>query len=205
MVTIFGTNRGVAVASRLHIMATMIDKRLFLHRSAIALAGLLLAATGFVAPGFVGAAQAQGIERLGDFGDWSAFRFEDSGKTACYMASQPKKDEGKYQKRGDIYAIVTHRPAEKRQDEVSFVAGYRYEKDSTIEVTIGNKTFSLFTQNDGAWAPDEKTDKSMVVAMKKGNSMVVKGTSSRGTKTTDTYSLKGFSKTYKAIGKACGL
>ena len=41
--------------------------------------------------------------------------------------------------------------------------------------------------------------------MKKGNRMVVKGTSSRGTLTTDTFSLKGFTKAYGAIGKACGL
>ena len=35
--------------------------------------------------------------------------------------------------------------------------------------------------------------------------MVVKGTSSRDTLTTDTYSLIGFTKAYRAIGKACGL
>ena len=39
--------------------------------------------------------------------------------------------------------------------------------------------------------------------MIRGARLVVKGTSSRGTKTTDTYSLKGFSAAFKAIGKAC--
>jgi hypothetical protein len=33
--------------------------------------------------------------------------------------------------------------------------------------------------------------------------MVVKGTSSRGTKTTDSYSLLGFTKAHKAIDTAC--
>ena len=33
--------------------------------------------------------------------------------------------------------------------------------------------------------------------------MTVKGISGRGTKTTDTYSLKGFTAAYRTIGKAC--
>ena len=54
-----------------------------------------------------------------------------------------------------------------------------------------------------AFAVDTKTDKALVDAMIRGARMVVKGTSSRGTKTTDTYSLKGFSAAFKTIGKAC--
>ncbi|MHA1599872.1 MAG: invasion associated locus B family protein [Alphaproteobacteria bacterium] len=148
---------------------------------------------------------AQGIERLGDFGDWSSFQFTEDGNKACYMASQPKKAVGDYKKRGDIYAIVTHRPGEKLHDEVSILAGYSYKEGSTVQVVIGGKTFELFTQGDGAWAKDKKADKTLVKAMIKGSSMVVKGTSARGTKTSDTYSLKGFTKAYAAIGKACGL
>ncbi|MFQ6017761.1 MAG: invasion associated locus B family protein [Kiloniellaceae bacterium] len=153
----------------------------------------------------VARAPAQGIERVGAFGDWSSFRFTEDGKPACYMASQPIKAQGNYKKRGEIYAIVTHRPAENRRDEVSIVAGYQYKKDSRVEVIIGGKTYKLFTQEDGAWAPDKESDKALVRAMIKGRTMVVKGTSSRGTRTTDTYSLSGFTRAYHAINKACGL
>ncbi len=150
-------------------------------------------------------ALAQGIERLGDFGDWSAFQFVENGNKACYMASQPKKAEGDYKKRGDVYAIVTHRPGEKLRDEVSVLAGYSYKEGSAVKVAIGGQAFELFTQGDGAWAKDKKADEALVKAMIKGSSLVAKGTSSRGTQTTDTYSLKGFSKAYAAIGKACGI
>lgn len=149
-------------------------------------------------------ALAQGIERLGDFGDWSAFQFTENGNKACYMASQPKKAEGDYKKRGDVYAIVTHRPGEKLRDEVSILAGYSYKDGSAAQVAIGDQTFELFTQGDGAWAKDKNADQALVKAMIKGSSMVVKGTSSRGTETVDTYSLTGFTKAYEAIGKACG-
>ena len=151
------------------------------------------------------AAQAQGIKRVGVFGDWSAFQFSEDGNPACYMSSEPTKATGDYKKRGEVFAIVTHRPAEKRIGEVSIMAGYIYKKDSTVAVAIGKQGFELFTQEDGAWALDAAADKKLVQAMRKGNRMVVKGTSTRGTLTTDTYSLKGFTKAYRAIGKACGL
>jgi hypothetical protein len=41
------------------------------------------------------------------------------------------------------------------------------------------------------------------VQMKRGNKMTIIGTSSRGTKTTDTYSLAGFTKTKAVIDKTC--
>jgi len=150
-------------------------------------------------------AQAQGIETIGTFGDWSAYQFSEDGNPACYMSSEPTKAHGDYTKRGDIFAIVTHRPAEKRIGEVSIIAGYSYKKDSAVEIAIGKQAFELFTQDDGAWALDTASDKKLIQAMKRGNRMVVKGTSSRGTDTTDTYSLIGFTKSYRAIGKACGL
>ncbi|MFI5018219.1 MAG: invasion associated locus B family protein, partial [Dongiales bacterium] len=64
--------------------------------------------------------------------------------------------------------------------------------------------FSLSVlQKDRAWAKDATADKAMIDAMRKGSSLTVKGTSSRGTEITDTYSLLGFSKAYQAIGAAC--
>jgi invasion protein IalB len=172
-------------------------------RSRISIFAALGAATWFVVACAVAPASAQGIERVGDFGDWSSFKFVEDGKPGCYMASQPKKAEGDYKKRGDIYTIVAHRPAENRRDEVSIVAGYSFKKDSWVEVVIGKQSYKLFTENDGAWAPDKDGDIALVTAMKKGTTMVVKGISLRGTATTDTYSLKGFTKAYNAISKAC--
>ena len=162
-----------------------------------------LALIGFAVLGLAGPTLAQGTERLGDFGDWSAFRFQESGETACYMASEPKKAEGNYTNRGDIFAVVTHRPAENTRNEVSILAGYTYEKGSSVEVQIGSKKVTLFTDQDSAWAADAATDSDLVKAMIKGSKMVVRGTSSRGTLTTDSYSLSGFTKAHKAIDKAC--
>jgi invasion protein IalB len=181
---------------RPHIMAAM---RNLITTTLFAFVALLSVAAGGASAG------AQGIERLGDFDDWSAFRFAESGNKACYMASQPVKAEGNYTKRGDIYALVTHRPAENRRDEVSFIAGYSFRENSTVQVAIGGQGFQLFTSEDGAWTANKDEDQKLVQAMIKGNRMVVKGTSLRGTATTDTYSLKGFTSAYQAITDTCGL
>ncbi len=162
-------------------------------------------AAALVLPLAVQNSRAQGIQRIGDYGDWSSVQFSEGGNLACYMSSEPKKAAGDYKQRGDVYAIVTHRPAEKRLGEVSIIAGYDYKKDTKVEVKVGKRVFQLFTQDDGAWTPDLETDKALVQAMRRGQTMVVKGTSARGTLTTDTYSLTGFTKAYRAIGNACGL
>lgn len=148
-----------------------------------------------------GAAAADKV--LGLYGDWGAQTFAEGKNTGCSMWSQPTKDEGKYKQRGPIYAYVTHRPWDKRVNEVSISAGYAYKKDSTVQVRIGGEKFTLFTDGETAWSRSPKEDKQLVDAMKRGNAMVVTGTSSKGTQTTDSYSLNGFGKAYEAIGKAC--
>lgn len=145
-------------------------------------------------------------EILGEHADWVASKVTEQGQPACMMSSSPQKDEGNYTQRGDIFAIITHRPAEKRVGEVSFQAGYPYKAGSSVTVTIdGKTTFSLFTQGGFAWTREALDDRNLVAAMRAGNTMVVKGTSSRGTLTTDTYSLSGFTAAYSAIGQACGV
>ncbi len=140
---------------------------------------------------------------LGEYGDWVAYYYRDSAGPVCYMASAPKKDEGKYSKRGDIYVVVTHRPNEKSYDVVNVNAGYTYKGNSETQLKIGAKTFNLFTSGDKAWAMTSQDDKEIVNSMKRGSRMIINGTSSKGTKTKDTYSLNGFTSAYKAISNKC--
>lgn len=154
---------------------------------------------------FINTAQAKAPEIIGDYNDWSAYFIEDSGGKTCYMASAPKSDEGKYTQRGNIYAVVTHRPKDKTFDVVNFNAGYTYKQDAPITVKIGKNTINkLFADGDKAWAVNDSVDKELVALMRRGDRMIVHGTSSKGTATKDTYSLKGFNAAYKAISMKCG-
>ncbi len=146
---------------------------------------------------------AAAVDELGKFQDWTAYQTSQGGKRICYMAAAPKKDEGKYSKRGDILTMVTHRPASKSFNVISIHAGYKYKKGSTAEVAIGGASFTLFTNAETAWAIDSADDNALVKNMRAGSKMIVRGKSWRGTDTKDTYSLLGFTAALRSINKAC--
>ena len=150
------------------------------------------------------AAHASEQVEIGTFGQWKAYEFEENGGRVCYMAAKPTSTEPKGVKRGEIVVFITHRPAEGTKNVFTYMTGYGYKKDKDVIVTIDGKKFNLFTQNDMAWAADASADNALTEAIKKGTKMVVEGESARGTKTKDTYSLKGATKAHEAISQECG-
>lgn len=154
---------------------------------------------------FTGQAGAAEPRSLGKYSDWEAFVFMEGDNKVCYMASQPKKAEGNYTRRGDIFALVTHRPAEGTKNVFSYITGYPYKPGSDATVRIDSNTYTLFTQDETAWAPDAATDNKIADAIRRGSRMVVTGTSSRETVTTDTFSLKGSSAAHDAISRECNI
>jgi Invasion associated locus B (IalB) protein len=163
-------------------------------RLAFAVLGLALVAAGV---------QAQDVKVITTSGKWTAFVYQEDAKNVCYMESKPIKSEGAYKSRGEILLQVTNRPAEKAIDVVSVVAGYSYQPDSDATLQVGSRKFAFFTFGERAWARDTQTDKAVVAAMAKGASLTVRGNSSRGTPTVDTFSLQGFSAAHKAITDTC--
>jgi len=142
-------------------------------------------------------------ERLGAHKDWSAYVVKDGDASHCFAYSQPTKSAGKYSSRGKVSISVSHRPADNVRNEVSFTAGYTFKANSDLEIDIDGRKFELFVDEDSAWAPDAATDKALVEAIQKGSRMVVRGTSSRGTRTTDTFSLSGTTAAIDQIDKTC--
>lgn len=147
---------------------------------------------------------AQGREFLGGYRDWDAFlERREKGEQTCYMISVPKDTAPKNVNRGEIYVIVTHWPQAKIKSQINVVVGYPLKKDSEVTMLIDGKPYRMFTDGDRAWAYDAQQDVAMAAAMKKGNSVVVKGVSHRGTETTDRYSLSGFTAAHNAISQSC--
>ncbi len=166
----------------------------------------LLFCTIMVSSLCAGAARADEPRIIAKDGYWTAYTFIEDGKKVCYMASQPQKmdNSAKKAKRGDVYALITNRPADGTKNVFSYIAGYTYKPGSNVTVTIGKDKFTLFTQDDTAWAPDGATDNKISAAMRKGKFMVVKGVSAHGTETTDNFALKGTGAAYEAITRDCG-
>ncbi len=147
-------------------------------------------------------------KQLGSFDAWTSVELTQASSKICYMFARPASSEPKAAKRSDAMLTVTHRPAAKRFDEVSFQSGYPFKQGSPVTVEIDSKKFEFFTRTDvdaeAAWAKDDAADKAIVAALKAGKTLKVHGTSSRNTGTTDTFTLSGFGKAYAEIGKACG-
>lgn len=148
-------------------------------------------------------AWAQAPQFLGSFKDWNVYAFDEDGQKICYMASEPKKQDGNYERRGSPAVLVTRRPGPEVADEVSVQPGYNYLDGSDVEVQVDSRQFLLFTRGEHAWTKSKDEDQNLIGAMKRGRDMTVKGTSTRSTFSLDTYSLLGFTKAYSAMLQAC--
>lgn len=172
------------------------------------LAVLLAALTGFglaAVPSTTGAVDAQA-----SFNDWRLFVETDGPVKTCYLVGEPNDSDPRSARRGDIFLSVAHRPAQGVRNEVSVRIGYPFSATSSPFARIGSDEFAFFTgvqaQNgadEWAWMTALDQQPRLVDAMKRGSELVFKGTSARGTLTTDRYSLRGFTKAMKALDAAC--
>lgn len=168
-------------------------------RTGVVLLGLALA-TG---------AAGQTQNRVDVQKDWSVFQAEQGGNKICWIVSRPTKSvalRGGQQvsvNRGDIFLMVAVRPADSVANEVSFIAGYPFKSGSEVDTKVGRSSFTMFTSGENAWLRGPEDDKQVVDAFARGVDAVIEGTSSRGTKTVDTFSLIGFSAALASARSRC--
>jgi hypothetical protein len=179
---------------------------------------LLAAAFGFSGPSSaIELAQAQKPTRsaavsgssqpqlLGQFGDWGAYIASPGGRKVCFALAKPAsaKTDPPNRSRDPIYAFISSRPADNVQNEVSVMFGYPLKPNAEASLEVGGSSFSMYTQSDGGWVKNAAEEPRLVEAMRKANDMTVKGVSTRGTATTDVYSLKGLSQALDRVAQEC--
>jgi Invasion associated locus B (IalB) protein len=142
---------------------------------------------------------------LGQYGDWGAYAASPGGSKVCFALAKPKttKIEPAGRKRDPSYIFVSTRPADNVKNEVSVIIGYPFKTSSDATAEVGAVKFAMYTQNDGAWIKNVAEEARMVDAMRKGADLTVKGTSGRGTASTDQYSLKGLAQALEKIEQEC--
>jgi hypothetical protein len=142
---------------------------------------------------------------LGQYGDWGAYAASPGGNKVCFALAKPKttKMEPAGRNRDPSYLFVSTRPAEKVKNEVSVIIGYPFKSSSDAIAEVGTTKFAMYTQNDGAWIKNVAEEARMVESMRKGADLTVKGTSGRGTQSTDQYSLKGLAQALDKIEQEC--
>lgn len=152
-------------------------------------------------------AQDVSTNRVAAKTDWSVFVEKDP--TECWSVSAPKETvntrDGRVvaARRGDILLFVFYRPGDKVNGQVTFTGGYPFAKNSTVNVSVGEAEFELFTDGEWAWPATEGDDAKLITAMKRGTEAVLTARSQRGTQTKDTFSLLGFTAAIEDAEKRC--
>ncbi len=142
---------------------------------------------------------------LGQYGEWGAYAATPGGKKICFAIAKPATSETTPpgRPRNPTYIFISSRPADKVNNEVSIIIGYPFKSSADATVEVGTTSFALYTQQDGAWIKNGTEEVRLVEAMRGGQSAIVKGTSTKGTKTTDTFSLKGLAQALDRTDRDC--
>jgi hypothetical protein len=142
---------------------------------------------------------------VAQFGEWGAYTATAGGKKLCFALAKPSKatTTPPNRPRDPPYMFISSRPAEKVKDEVSVVIGYGLKPNADASIDVGGSSYAMFTQNDGAWIKNPADEPRLVDALRKGTDAVVKGTSARGTSSTDTYPLRGLAQALDRVGQEC--
>ncbi len=156
--------------------------------------------------GFAGQASAQApapSTLVGTFRDWSSYTAQTQSGKVCWAATQPTQTLPTGVNRDPVFFMITTRPGEQKREEPSIIIGYPFAPESKVNVTVGSDTFVFFTRGQDAWMENETLEATLVAAMRAGQQMVIRGTSQRGTNTTDTYSLLGVSAALASAASEC--
>jgi len=138
---------------------------------------------------------------------WSVF--EDTDPRECWAVSAPTETvntrDGRVVavRRGDILLMTFFRPAAQVQGQITFTGGYPFASGSTVNMTIGDDSFELFTEGEWAWPATTDDDAKILAAMKRGVDAVLTARSTRGTQTKDTFSLLGYTAAVSEAEKRC--
>ena len=154
-------------------------------------------------------AAAEPANLLGVFGNWSAYTTGTGSSLTCYALSKPRATRPAGTKRSAIYLMISDWPSRKVKAEPQIVYGYQAKENGVAALGVGSDKFPFFIRNNGkdgsAWLQQLTDNGRLMDAMHNGVSAVASGTSSRGTKTSDTYSLSGFNDALAKIHAACSM
>jgi hypothetical protein len=166
----------------------------------------------FLAAGLCGAsvpASADAANLLGAFKNWSAYSTGSGSSMTCYALSKPRATRPGNAKRSDILLMFSDWPGRKIKAEPEIVPGYEYKANTPVSLGIGPDKFTFFSRNEAksgsAWLQSLSDGSRLLDAMNHGVTAVAIGTSAKGVRTVDTYSLAGFPDAIAKIHAVCNM
>lgn len=175
---------------------------------------------GFVAGVLPLASLAQSLELVSVQEDWRIYR-DNATSPTCFVYAEPstwsaaRDGQPVSVERGDIRFFITVAADAPDVTEPSFRAGYTLTTDSAATVSISGVETSLYPNAEYcaqtgsidrceqyAWT-QPADDAALIGAMQAGSDAIVTARSQRGTVTTDTFSLTGFTAALNDAREAC--
>lgn len=148
-----------------------------------------------------GSAYAQSARKMAEHGDWATYSYQAQNGKVCYVLTvpKPKSMQPATLDHGDMFFFVSQRPGQAVSFEPQFIAGYELKEGSKVQVTIGDKKFSMFTKGKSAWVENAAEEPQLIAAMKAGADMQVQARSGRDNQTSYTFSLRGITAALNSI------
>ncbi len=169
---------------------------------ALPLLGAVPAAAQPHKPATTAPAKAVGPKSIGTFEDWTAATNTEAGQTICYAFVRASHSTPATLKRGEALLTVTQRPG--GRDAVAITAGFTLPANAVVAVTVGSTALEFaapsLTARSSAYARDGHA---AAAAFGHATQVTARLPASKNATVVDTFSLKGFTRAYEAINKAC--
>lgn len=130
---------------------------------------------------------------MGQHRDWGTYSYQSGSGKACYAMTVAKEKEPANLDHGDIFFFVSQKPGQAGAFELQFKTSYNMKEGSKSTLTVGGKSYTMFTQGSSAWLENVADEPQVIAAMKAGSDMKLTATSARGNRTGYTFSLRGLS------------
>nr|WP_200985208.1 invasion associated locus B family protein [Rhizobium rhizogenes] len=134
---------------------------------------------------------------LQQYGAWGAYSYHSESGTVCYVLAVPTSQTPPNVDHGKNYFMVS-RTANGEEPEA--LMGYMLKSGSKIQLTIGDRTFTMFSSDDKGWVENASDEPAVVNAMRSGSDMSLAAVSKKGTATGYSYSLSGITAALQKIG-----
>lgn len=161
--------------------------------------GLIILFSSLILAAGATPALAQSATKIGQHNAWGTYSYQANNGKVCYVLTVPTDKQPATLDHGDIFFFVSQRPGQAVSYEPQFIASYDFQANSKVSVTVGDKSFSMFTRGKSAWVENAAEEPVLIAAMKSGADMKVAAKSGRGNPTNYTFSLKGISAALSSI------
>ena len=165
-----------------------------MHRLAFALLGSVIGAQ------LLAASANPSVVR--QYSDWVVFTENVGGERLCYAATQATDKAPKSADHGDVWFYVSNWQSGKARNQPSLKVGYELRGDLPGKPKLGPSDWALFGVGREAFAQDND-DAKLVRQLKRGSELRVEATSSRNTRVTYHFSLKGSSAAIDRAASTC--